>query len=56
MLSHASAAIVAGDHDWSPVAERLEEMYQPGGETRHRSLAFRELTFGAPEAGEIDRD
>jgi hypothetical protein len=38
------------------VPERLEETYQPGGETRHRSLAYRELTSGAPEAGEIDRD
>src|SRR6267378_3209668 len=37
------------------MAERLKEMYQPGGETRDRSLAQGELASGAAEAGEIDR-
>ena len=46
--------LVASDHDWALVPERLEETYQPGGEMRHRSLACRELTSGAPEAKEID--
>jgi hypothetical protein len=52
MLRHASADVVASDHDWALVPERLEETYQAGGEMRHRSLAYRELTSGAPEAGE----
>src|SRR5712671_4780133 len=55
MLRHASADVVTGDHDRTPVPERFEEMHQPGGETRDRSLAQGELASGAAEAGEIDR-
>src|SRR6266849_2647510 len=55
MLRHATADVVAGDHDRPLMPERLEETHQPGGETRHRSLAHDEFTSGAAEAGEIDR-
>ena len=55
MLRHASADVVASDHDRALMPERLEETYQPGGETRDRSLAYREFASGAAEAGEIDR-
>jgi hypothetical protein len=56
LLRHASAYVVASDHDRPAVPERVEETQQPGGKTRDRSLAYCELTSRAPEAGEVDRD
>ena len=55
MLRHASADVVASDHDRPLMPERIEETHQPGGETGNRSLTHGELTSGAAEAGEIDR-
>src|SRR5437879_1192760 len=55
MLRDASADVVASDHDRALVPKRIQELHQPGGETRDRSLAQGELASGAAEAGEIDR-
>jgi hypothetical protein len=55
MLRDASADVVASDHGRALVFECIEETYQPGRETRDRSLAYGELTSGATEAWEIDR-
>jgi hypothetical protein len=55
MLRHAAADVMASDHDWALVPKRIQELHQPGGEARDRSLAQREFTSGAAEAGEIDR-
>lgn len=55
MLRHASTDVVTSDHDRPLVSERVEETYQPGGETRHRSLGNRRLASGAPETGEVHR-
>ena len=56
MLRHASAYVVASDHDRPPLPERFEETQQPDEKTWDRSLAYGELTSGADEAGEVDRD
>src|SRR5437588_3079353 len=55
MLRDASADVVASDHDRALVPKRIQELHQPGGEPRDRSLAQGEFASGAAEAGEIDR-
>ena len=53
MLRHASADVVARDHDRAPILERVEKSHQPGGEARDGSVAHGEFASGTAEAGEI---